>query len=123
MAGPRAFPRHTNPLALTTPSLRLQSGLRLRLALGLVLGLVLALCVGPCGAQRLFSFGDSLLDVGNAAFLKAGQGSQASSNFPPYGMSLTPPRVTGRFSNGMVFADYLGERRQSASRKETPSHS
>jgi len=46
--------------------------------------------------------------VGNDNYLASVKG-QFVANFPPDGMSLTPPRFTGRFSDGQMFGDFLGE--------------
>lgn len=80
--------------------------------LGLLPFLALVLALAPCpgrAAVRLLQFGDSFLDVGNDNHLANVKG-QFIANFPPYGISLQPPRFTGRFSDGMMFGDYFGKR-------------
>lgn len=54
----------------------------------------------PC----YFIFGDSLSDCGNNNKLQ----SLAKVNSPPYGIDY-PGGVTGRFTNGRTFVDFLGQ--------------
>ena len=53
----------------------------------------------------VFAFGDSILDTGNNNQLL----SIAKSNFPPYGKDFIGHQPTGRFSNGKVPSDFLGD--------------
>lgn len=53
----------------------------------------------PC----YFIFGDSLSDCGNNNKLQ----TLAKVNFTPYGIDY-PGGVTGRFTNGRTFVDFLG---------------
>jgi hypothetical protein len=53
----------------------------------------------------LIVFGDSITDPGN----NNGLISWAKSNFPPYGRDFKDHIATGRFSNGKIPPDFLGE--------------
>lgn len=53
----------------------------------------------------LFIFGDSLVDVGNNNQLKL---ALDKANFPHNGIDYAGQKATGRFSNGMNSADFLG---------------
>jgi len=73
---------------------------------------LLVLLVATCmqyfanGEQQVpcfFIFGDSLSDNGNNNNLQ----TQAKSNYNPYGIDF-PNGPTGRFSNGRVTVDFLG---------------
>lgn len=57
-------------------------------------------------ARKLFVFGDSYADTGNLG-KKLGR-NIARSWFEPYGMTF-PKKPTGRFSDGKVLTDYLGQ--------------
>jgi phospholipase/lecithinase/hemolysin len=59
--------------------------------------------------DRVFSFGDSLTDTGNALHLSATAGGPASR--PPYGETFFR-RPTGRASDGRLVIDFLGEHHQ-----------
>ncbi|KAL6997536.1 hypothetical protein U1Q18_007662, partial [Sarracenia purpurea var. burkii] len=61
---------------------------------------------GALGSQfrAMYVFGDSLVDEGNNNFLN----SIAKSNYYPYGIDVGGP--SGRFSNGKIFVDYLGDK-------------
>lgn len=52
----------------------------------------------------VFVFGDSSVDPGNNNRLK----TDAKSNFPPYGVDFYGGRPTGRFSNGRLATDFIG---------------
>lgn len=52
----------------------------------------------------IFVFGDSTADVGNNNYLP---GSSARADFPHNGVDLPGGEPTGRFSNGLIGADYL----------------
>lgn len=58
------------------------------------------------GVVPLFVFGDSLYDVGNNNYINTTTISQA--NFPPYGQTFFK-FPTGRFSDGRVIPDFIGE--------------
>ncbi|CAI6012069.1 unnamed protein product [Closterium sp. NIES-65] len=65
---------------------------------------------GKCALARLkfgaiFTFGDSLSDVGNNNYGRLVSFYRA--NFPPYGMNFIP--ASGRFSDGKLVIDYLSE--------------
>lgn len=62
------------------------------------------LVTGQARVPAMFVLGDSLVDVGNNNFIA----SIARANYLPYGIDLNF-RPTGRFSNGMNFADMLGK--------------
>ncbi|XP_052172129.1 GDSL esterase/lipase At5g45960-like [Diospyros lotus] len=53
--------------------------------------------------RSLYSFGDSFVDPGNNNFIA----TRARSNFPPYGRDFFNRLATGRFSNGLLFPDFL----------------
>lgn len=53
----------------------------------------------------IFILGDSTADVGTNNYLI---GSTATANFPPNGIDFPYSRPTGRFSNGLNSADFLG---------------
>ena len=53
----------------------------------------------------MFTFGDSLEDVGNNNYLKL---SLNKADFPRYGIDFPNKISTGRFSNGKNAADFLG---------------
>lgn len=53
---------------------------------------------------RVFSFGDSLTDTGNALHVAAGPASR-----PPYGETFFR-RPTGRASDGRLVIDFIGKR-------------
>lgn len=53
----------------------------------------------------IFIFGDSTADVGTNNFLPQ---SHARANFPHNGVDFPHARPTGRFSNGLNSADFLG---------------
>ncbi|XP_040384410.1 GDSL esterase/lipase At5g45910-like [Oryza brachyantha] len=84
-----------------------------RLLAGLALGVLLvAVAADDEGRRRLprcsrvFSFGDSLTDTGNAAILPATAGGPFTR--PPYGMTYFR-RPTGRASDGRLVVDFLAE--------------
>ena len=52
----------------------------------------------------IFAFGDSIVDTGNNNYLK----TLAKCNFPPYGKDFMGGIPTGRFSNGRILTDFLG---------------
>lgn len=54
----------------------------------------------------MFVFGDSIVDVGNNNYLQL---SFAKANLPHYGIDFPTKKPTGRFTNGMNPADFLGE--------------
>jgi hypothetical protein len=55
----------------------------------------------------MFVFGDSTADVGNNDYLP---GSSARANFPHNGVDFPGGKATGRFSNGLIGVDFLGQR-------------
>ncbi|KAL5222478.1 hypothetical protein ABZP36_027191 [Zizania latifolia] len=62
--------------------------------------------VEPC-YPRVFSFGDSLADTGNYAFVYAND-SREPALWPPYGETYFH-RATGRFSNGRLVVDFIAD--------------
>lgn len=54
----------------------------------------------------IFIFGDSTADVGTNDFLP---GSKFRVNFPFNGIDFPHGKPTGRFSNGLNSADFLGQ--------------
>jgi hypothetical protein len=59
---------------------------------------------GPL-VPAVFIFGDSLVDVGNNNYLR----TLARANSPPYGRDFKDHVATGRFCNGKVFSDFIGQ--------------
>lgn len=55
-------------------------------------------------APALFVIGDSSVDSGTNNFL----GTFARADHPPYGRDFDTHQPTGRFSNGRIPVDYLG---------------
>ncbi|XP_058215585.1 GDSL esterase/lipase At5g45960-like [Rhododendron vialii] len=53
--------------------------------------------------RSLYSFGDSFVDPGNNGYIP----TFARSNSPPYGNDFPERIATGRFSNGLLFPDFL----------------
>lgn len=53
----------------------------------------------------IFVFGDSTVDAGNNNKLM----TVLKSNFPPYGIDFPNKKATGRFSNGRLVTDLIGE--------------
>ncbi|KAI4332321.1 hypothetical protein L6164_017243 [Bauhinia variegata] len=77
--------------------------------LWLMLLLFAATCLQHCVHGRpqvpcLFIFGDSQVDCGNNNYLPV----TSKVNFPPYGVDF-PKGVTGRYTNGKLAVDILGE--------------
>ncbi|KAG8077402.1 hypothetical protein GUJ93_ZPchr0007g4990 [Zizania palustris] len=60
----------------------------------------------PC-YLRMFSFGDSLADTGNYAFVYVND-SREPALWPPYGETYFH-RATGRFSNGRLVVDFIAD--------------
>lgn len=56
-------------------------------------------------SPAIFILGDSTADVGTNNFLPH---SKARADFPYYGIDFPKGRATGRFSNGLNSADFLG---------------
>lgn len=54
----------------------------------------------------IFAFGDSIFDTGNNNLLD----TLVRCNFPPYGRDFIGGKPTGRFSNGKVALDFLGNK-------------
>lgn len=54
----------------------------------------------------MFTFGDSLLDVGNNNYLAS---AMAKANAPPNGIDFPNGVATGRFCNGKTLVDIIGE--------------
>lgn len=60
----------------------------------------------PCNTvSALFVFGDSTVDAGNNNYLA----TALKSNFPPYGRDFLGHLPTGRFTNGRLATDFVGE--------------
>lgn len=88
----------------------------LLLAVALLCAAAAAAAAGGFGGptaryDRVFSFGDSLTDTGNALHLAATAGGPASR--PPYGETFFR-RATGRASDGRLVIDFIGEHRATA---------
>ena len=56
-------------------------------------------------ASAILVFGDSIVDTGNNNAILL---TTIKCNFPPYGMNFPRHLATGRFSNGRVPSDILG---------------
>lgn len=68
--------------------------------------LISALLIGPGeSVPAIYTFGDSLVDVGNNNFISA---SMLKADFPHNGVDFPTGMPTGRFSNGKNSADFLG---------------
>ncbi|CAN1283863.1 GDSL esterase/lipase At5g45960 [Linum perenne] len=50
-------------------------------------------------------FGDSTVDAGNNNFVP----TTFKGNFPPYGQDFAGGEPTGRFSNGRLTTDFIGQ--------------
>jgi hypothetical protein len=75
----------------------------------LAVSFLLIICFNLSAAQMvpaMFVFGDSIADVGNNNYLQL---SFAKANLPYYGIDFPTKKPTGRFTNGMNPADFLGE--------------
>lgn len=55
--------------------------------------------------SAVFTFGDSTVDSGNNNYIP----TATKSNFPPYGRDFPGHQPTGRFCNGRIGADFIGE--------------
>ncbi|CAO2170812.1 unnamed protein product [Urochloa humidicola] len=73
-------------------------------AVALVLVLIGAAPAAGC-YPRVFSFGDSLADTGNYAFVYGNDSGEPALR-PPYGETFFH-RPTGRFSNGRIVIDFI----------------
>ena len=54
--------------------------------------------------SALYVFGDSTVDPGNNNYIK----TAFKSDFPPYGRDLANQVPTGRFTNGKLATDFVG---------------
>ena len=75
-------------------------------ALWLLLMAATSSVASGANAPAIFVFGDSTADVGNNNYLP---GSSARADFPHNGVDLPGGEPTGRFSNGLIGVDFLGE--------------
>ena len=82
--------------------------LRQWLPLTFFLPLVIVLMAASANASvpALFVFGDSTVDCGTNNYINTTQDFRG--NFPPYGQDFFG-KPTGRFSNGRVIVDFIGE--------------
>ena len=53
----------------------------------------------------LIAFGDSIVDTGNNNYLM----TLVKANFPPYGREYPGHKATGRFSDGKISVDFIGD--------------
>lgn len=53
----------------------------------------------------IFAFGDSILDTGNNDYIS----TLIKANFLPYGMNFPDGVPTGRFCNGKIPSDFIGD--------------
>jgi hypothetical protein len=64
--------------------------------------------LGSCGCfKRIFSFGDSITDTGNFAYISRNS-PPGPPSVPPYGETYFH-RPTGRASDGRLIIDFYGE--------------
>lgn len=70
----------------------------------LLLAPVISLANGQPLVPALFTFGDSVLDVGINNHLK----TVIKANFLPYGRDFITHKPTGRFCNGKLASDFTG---------------
>ncbi|XP_059638885.1 GDSL esterase/lipase At5g08460-like [Cornus florida] len=74
----------------------------------LTLALLLLLLSTPAHSTSppaIYVFGDSAVDAGNNNFLDI----EIKSNFAPYGIDYPGGVATGRFTNGLTFADFISQ--------------
>jgi hypothetical protein len=80
-----------------------------KLPLPVTLLLILIFLISPCTAQlsccfdRIFGFGDSMADTGNAYRLVGG-----NCRLPPYGETYFH-KPNGRWCDGRVIVDFIGK--------------
>ena len=90
-------------------SMRMTMGMLLALALMPLLSRALdvgqvRLLAAQHNVTSLLVFGDSSVDPGNNNILP----TTMKSNYPPYGKDFFDGRPTGRFSNGRLATDFIG---------------
>ncbi|CAI0435140.1 unnamed protein product [Linum tenue] len=61
--------------------------------------------MAPENSPAVLIFGDSILDTGNNNYIE----TLVKSNFHPYGEDFPGGLPTGRFSNGRLISDFIGE--------------
>nr|XP_043630157.1 GDSL esterase/lipase At5g45960-like [Erigeron canadensis] len=81
-----------------------------KISLHLPLAIVILLSLQHSYAREskvsaVFVFGDSTVDPGNNNYLP----TIARGNYPPYGKDFHDHVATGRFSNGRLVTDFIGE--------------
>ena len=91
------------------PSMAVQRAAALHLML---LVAAAAAASGAAGAKvpAMYVFGDSTADVGNNDYLPW---SIARADFPHNGVDFPGGKPTGRFSNGLIGVDFIGEQHRS----------
>lgn len=67
----------------------------------------------------IFTFGDSLLDAGNNNYLAT---AMAKANMLPNGIDFPTHNATGRFCNGKILVDLIGEQPLPQSRAGLGAH-
>ncbi|CAI0629446.1 unnamed protein product [Linum tenue] len=67
--------------------------------------LIINIPADAAAVPAVFIFGDSLVDTGNNNYIV----SVAKSDFPPYGRDFPGGTATGRFGNGRILPDFIGE--------------
>ncbi|KAG8095507.1 hypothetical protein GUJ93_ZPchr0012g21311 [Zizania palustris] len=60
---------------------------------------------GTAKVPAVLAFGDSVVDTGNNNFIR----TIIRANFPPYGREFPGRKPTGRFSDGKISIDFLGD--------------
>ncbi|KAM3393472.1 hypothetical protein ACQJBY_014275 [Aegilops geniculata] len=84
------------------------------MAVRILVLLVIFLFVGPTAHGRealpvvpgIMLFGDSLVSIGNNNYIK----TVVKANVAPYGRDFKDHVATGRFSNGKLLSDFIGEK-------------
>ncbi|KAG4985556.1 hypothetical protein JHK86_033247 [Glycine max] len=71
----------------------------------LLLAVFLNVTNGQPLVPAMFTFGDSIVDVGNNNY----QLTIVKANFPPYGRDFENQYRTGRFCNGKLATDFIAE--------------
>lgn len=79
------------------------------LSSAVVIVLIIGVRADASTVPALYVFGDSTVDCGTNNYINTTQDFRG--NFPPYGQDFFH-RPTGRFSNGRVIVDFIGEDNQ-----------
>lgn len=71
-----------------------------------VITVICSLSLSNAGSPAVFILGDSLLDVGTNNFILKAIGK---AKYPHYGIDFFNSTPSGRFSNGLNMADFIGK--------------